>query len=137
MTEKKSTFNLQRKIALCYVRKSWTRSKKDEISPKRQRDHIQAICNLNGWQPEWYQDIDGHRSGMYEKIVLVGSHLRHVWAILMSWRWLQMTLRGYTAKAGELAIFWTLLISTELRSSWLTHDDRWISQPLMVACLLN
>lgn len=56
-----------RSIALCYVRKSWTREEKDSISPERQRAHIQAVCDTNGWSPEWYEDVDGHRSGMHEK----------------------------------------------------------------------
>src|SRR5689334_17757162 len=56
-----------RTIALCYVRKSWTRDEKDTISPERQRSHIQAVCDQNGWQAEWYEDVDGHRSGMHEK----------------------------------------------------------------------
>jgi DNA invertase Pin-like site-specific DNA recombinase len=67
MPKKSITAKADRTIALCYIRKSWTREKKDEVSPKRQRDHIQAICNANGWTPEWYEDIVGHRSGMYEK----------------------------------------------------------------------
>lgn len=56
-----------RETALCYVRKSWTRDEKDTISPERQRSHIQAICDQNGWKAEWYEDVDGHRSGMHEK----------------------------------------------------------------------
>jgi DNA invertase Pin-like site-specific DNA recombinase len=55
-----------RHIALCYVRKSWTRDASDTISPERQRDHIQAVCDQHGWQPEWYEDVEGHRSGMHE-----------------------------------------------------------------------
>lgn len=56
-----------RNVALCYVRKSWTRDEKDAISPERQRKHIQAVCDANDWIPEWYEDVDGHRSGMHEK----------------------------------------------------------------------
>ncbi len=66
MTPRKTT-KVQRTVALCYVRKSWTRDETDQISPERQRDHIKAICELNGWQAEWYEDTEGHRSGMHEK----------------------------------------------------------------------
>ncbi len=67
MAAKKSTSKTQRNIALCYIRKSWTRDETDQISPERQRDHIQVVCKANGWQPEWYEDTEGHRSGMFEK----------------------------------------------------------------------
>ncbi len=50
-------------VALCYVRKSWTRDETDQISPERQRSHIQAVCDANGWTPEWYEDTEGHKSG--------------------------------------------------------------------------
>ena len=56
-----------RTVALCYVRKSWTRDEKDAISPERQRKNIQAVCDAHDWIPEWYEDTDGHRSGMHEK----------------------------------------------------------------------
>jgi DNA invertase Pin-like site-specific DNA recombinase len=64
---RKPSIKAERTVALCYIRKSWTREKKDEISPKRQRHHIETICKANGWTPEWYEDVIGHRSGMYEK----------------------------------------------------------------------
>src|SRR5690349_24557711 len=64
---RKYTPAIPRIIALCYIRKSWTRDEKDSISPERQRAHIQAICDKNDWQPEWYEDVEGHRSGMEEK----------------------------------------------------------------------
>jgi DNA invertase Pin-like site-specific DNA recombinase len=77
MSPKKSNLTVNRNVALCYVRKSWTNKDKDaddqddknldQISPERQRAHIQAVCDANGWKPEWYEDIDGHRSGMHEK----------------------------------------------------------------------
>jgi len=77
----------ERKIALCYVRQSFTREDKlsadrkpendtgdsesergsDLNSPKRQRANIQAVCDRNGWIPEWYQDAEGHKSGTNEK----------------------------------------------------------------------
>jgi DNA invertase Pin-like site-specific DNA recombinase len=64
---RKKPVSSTRTIALCYIRKSWTRDESDQISPERQRFHIQTMCDLNGWTPEWYEDTDGHRSGMYEK----------------------------------------------------------------------
>lgn len=67
MTRSRSrTSTVARTIALCYIRKSWTRTEEDEISPKRQRAHIEAVCQAHGWQMEWYQDTDRHRSGMHE-----------------------------------------------------------------------
>jgi hypothetical protein len=67
MARKSQKPAVARKVALCYIRKSWTKSKQDEVSPKRQRAHIQDVCDANGWQPEWYLDADKHKSGMYEK----------------------------------------------------------------------
>ena len=62
-----SISSANRTIALCYIRKSWTRDEKDAISPERQRKNIQIACDAHGWIPEWFQDTDGHRSGMHEK----------------------------------------------------------------------
>ncbi|MEZ4671477.1 MAG: recombinase family protein [Anaerolineae bacterium] len=76
MTHKKSVPGIQRNTALCYIRKSWMNKDSeeseadnslDQISPERQRTHIQAICDANGWKAEWYQDTEGHKSGMHEK----------------------------------------------------------------------
>ena len=67
MARKKRSQPTQRNVALCYVRKSWTRDDNDQVSPERQRSHIQNVCDANGWQTEWYEDTDGHRSGMHEK----------------------------------------------------------------------
>lgn len=50
-------------IALCYIRQSVTRESDDNFSPERQRANIQAVCDQNGWTPEWYEDIEGHKSG--------------------------------------------------------------------------
>ena len=50
-------------IALCYVRLSYTRDDDDSNSPERQRANIQAVCDEKGWQPQWYEDTGGHRSG--------------------------------------------------------------------------
>lgn len=59
--------NVTRNVALCYVRQSFTKDEKDTISPDRQSAHIQAVCEGKGWLPEWYEDVDGHKSGMHEK----------------------------------------------------------------------
>jgi hypothetical protein len=79
MPRKASRKNANRTIALCYVRKSWTNKDRDkddnangdndldQISPERQRAHIQAVCDAHGWTPEWYEDTEGHKSGMHEK----------------------------------------------------------------------
>jgi DNA invertase Pin-like site-specific DNA recombinase len=79
MPRKVSRKNANRTIALCYVRKSWTNKDRDkddnangendldQISPERQRAHIQAVCDAHGWTPEWYEDTEGHKSGMHEK----------------------------------------------------------------------
>lgn len=64
---RKSASSASPNTALCYIRKSWTRDEKDAVSPDRQRAHIQRVCDDHGWIPEWYEDTDGHRSGMHEK----------------------------------------------------------------------
>lgn len=57
----------QRTTALCYVRLSLTRDENDLNSPDRQRTNIQAECQRRGWTPEWYEDVDGHKSGTREE----------------------------------------------------------------------
>ncbi len=52
--------------ALCYVRLSMTRDESDLNSPERQRANIQTECERHGWTPEWYEDVDGHKSGTKE-----------------------------------------------------------------------
>lgn len=52
-----------RKIALCYIRLSYTKDDSDRQSPERQKANIQRICDREGWIPEWYIDADGHKSG--------------------------------------------------------------------------
>lgn len=56
----------QRITALCYIRNSWTRTEKDLNRADLQRVNILAVCRENGWTPEWYEDVDGHRSAMHE-----------------------------------------------------------------------
>jgi hypothetical protein len=102
MARRSSSHSSPRTVALGYIRKSWTRDEKDNISPERQRSHIQAICDLRGWQAEWYEDTEGHRSGMHEKN-RPGWRLNHGWMIETWLRSLQTICRGCIVKAGELA----------------------------------
>lgn len=51
------------KVALCYIRQSYTRDGDDKNSPERQQANIERVCQENGWIPEWYIDADGHKSG--------------------------------------------------------------------------
>ncbi len=57
---------VERKIALCYIRLSFTKDESDMTSPKRQRANIQIACDRYGWIPEWYEDAKGHRSATKE-----------------------------------------------------------------------
>src|SRR5215467_4073989 len=53
----------KRRIALCYIRQSYTRTGEDAISPTRQRANIEAMLAGSGLTAEWYEDVGGHRSG--------------------------------------------------------------------------
>ncbi len=66
MTSKKQPQPVTRDIALCYVRLSLTRDESDLNSPERQRANIQAECDRRGWKTEWYEDVEGHKSGTQE-----------------------------------------------------------------------
>lgn len=63
MKKRRSSKIIQAKVALCYIRQSVTRDENDTGSPERQRANITAVCEKNGWLPEWYEDAEGHRSG--------------------------------------------------------------------------
>jgi DNA invertase Pin-like site-specific DNA recombinase len=39
----------------------------DMNSPERQRANIQAVCDRNGWTPEWFEDVGGQHSCRSEK----------------------------------------------------------------------
>jgi DNA invertase Pin-like site-specific DNA recombinase len=67
MPRNSSKSSVERTVALCYVRRSLVRDAKDMVSPEIQRRNILRICEAHGWQPEWYEDAEGHKSGMYEK----------------------------------------------------------------------
>jgi len=62
----KRVTSVQRTVALCYIRQSFTRDSDDTNSPDRQRSNIQAVCDAKGWTPEWYHDMEGHKSGTRE-----------------------------------------------------------------------
>jgi DNA invertase Pin-like site-specific DNA recombinase len=66
MPRKKQRELVERHVALCYVRQSYTRDGNDMTSPERQRANIEAVCAKNGWLAEWYQDAEGHKSGRTE-----------------------------------------------------------------------
>lgn len=55
-----------RTTALCYARKSVVRGGADLVSIDIQRAAIAAECERRGWNCEWYEDADGHRSGRHE-----------------------------------------------------------------------
>ena len=63
MPRKRSRQSIARTVALCYVRQSQTRDDTDTNSPNRQRENIRLVCEQHGWKPEWYEDVDGHKSG--------------------------------------------------------------------------
>ena len=63
MSRHKKIKSEKRNTALCYIRQSWTRNEDDVDSPDRQRANIQAVCDTNGWTPEWYSDAEGHKTG--------------------------------------------------------------------------
>ncbi len=67
MTKKTTKKSQQAKVALCYVRQSFTRDDDDKNSPERQRANITAVIERKGWTPEWYEDVGGHKSGRQEK----------------------------------------------------------------------
>ncbi len=51
------------RIALCYIRMSWTREGDETQSPERQRANILRKCEEEGYTPLWFEDVDGHKSG--------------------------------------------------------------------------
>lgn len=67
MPRRKPSAQPDRILALCYIRKSFTRDENDTASPERQRANIESLCARNGWTPEWYEDAEGHKSGKFEK----------------------------------------------------------------------
>lgn len=65
---RKAPSSIERNIALCYIRKSVSiaSDESDKASPERQRANILKVCAQYNWIPEWYEDIEGHKSGRYE-----------------------------------------------------------------------
>ncbi|MCZ7554590.1 MAG: recombinase family protein [Anaerolineales bacterium] len=66
MSSKKVFTPSERKVALCYVRQSYTRDDDDRNSPERQRSNIQGFIERKGWIAEWYEDVGGHKSARKE-----------------------------------------------------------------------
>ncbi len=52
-----------RRVAIGYVRQSYTRSGQDQDSPERQRANIEQVAKTYGLDLELYEDADGHKSG--------------------------------------------------------------------------
>jgi DNA invertase Pin-like site-specific DNA recombinase len=61
-----SSDRIQRNIALCYIRQSFTRDDSDLRSANHQRASILAVCEENGWIPEWYQDTRHYKTAVEE-----------------------------------------------------------------------
>ncbi len=59
-----NSINLQRRVALCYGRKSVVRNDVDLISIENQRQRVQAEAERRGLVVEWYEDVD--KSGRRE-----------------------------------------------------------------------
>lgn len=57
---------VERRVALCYIRLSQTKNESDLKSPERQKANLQAACDKYGWIPEWYADADKHKTGTKE-----------------------------------------------------------------------
>ena len=66
MANNKSNRPVERKVALCYVRQSYTRDDDDRNSPERQRSNIEGFIERKGWVAEWYEDVGGHKSARKE-----------------------------------------------------------------------
>ncbi|MBN8595531.1 MAG: recombinase family protein, partial [Anaerolineae bacterium] len=64
-----------RTVALCYVRLSFTKDANDLTSPERQKANLLRACEKHGWTPEWYEDVQGHKSATRE-------HNRPAWEAL-------------------------------------------------------
>ena len=62
---------VERRVALCYIRLSQTKNESDLKSPERQKANLQAACDKYGWIPEWYADADKHKTGC-------GGYLSHL-----------------------------------------------------------
>lgn len=69
MSGKRKSYAESPRTALCYIRKSRTNANNeaDLISPERQRENCIRVCEQKGWIAEFYEDVEGHRSGMHEK----------------------------------------------------------------------
>lgn len=65
MLRKKNRAPVERKTALIYIRQSFTKDENDKASPERQRTLAEIRAKEEGWDVEWYEDADGHKSGRF------------------------------------------------------------------------
>ncbi|MCC6975232.1 MAG: recombinase family protein [Anaerolineae bacterium] len=63
MSTKKQSSSLVRNVALGYIRLSYNPQGNESDSPERQRAYIQSEADKHGFQVEWFEDAQGHRSG--------------------------------------------------------------------------
>jgi DNA invertase Pin-like site-specific DNA recombinase len=129
MPSKKATKLPDRRVALCYVRQSQTRDENDMDSPERQRENITLACQQHGWTPEWYEDVDGHRSGTKVKnrpgwLALKARLADPDVAALVANDLSRLHRKGW--RVGDLLDF---VRSTMLIWCWPHRASRWISQP--------
>ena len=66
----------ERKIALCYSRKSDIQGAIDFVSIVWQDEIVEQECAARGWIPEWYRDTQRHNSGRRESNRAAWSSLR-------------------------------------------------------------
>lgn len=59
--------SVERTTALVYIRQSFTKDANDKASPDRQRALAEARAREEGWEIEWYEDAEGHKSGRFVK----------------------------------------------------------------------
>ena len=64
---KRKRTSVEPNTALVYIRQSFTKDENDKASPDRQRALAEARAKEEGWEIEWYEDADGHKSGRFVK----------------------------------------------------------------------
>jgi len=65
MRSSKRRASIERNVALCYIRQSYTPNDDDKASPERQRKLAEELVAREGWIAEWYVDAEGHKSGRF------------------------------------------------------------------------
>lgn len=56
-----------KKVLLCYLRKSKVLTVTDEISIEKQMAAVEVMATVAGYEVEWYEDAEGFRSGRHEE----------------------------------------------------------------------